>query len=117
MGEEKLYTLDEARAMIDETAPPVLPPDNMRTVTVDGLTVTVDVRRVRSWTAAGLVAKADDPNASEFQRISAMMKLYEFIFADGLKDVLAHFGGADVANVGDVMGFFQSLMVALEEKN
>ena len=110
--------MDEARAMIQrETEPEPEPVNNVRTVTVDGLTVTVDMRRIRSWTAAGLVAKADNPNASQFQRISAMMQLYEFIFADGLQNVLDHFGGADVANTSEVMAFFEKLMVALDQKN
>ena len=122
MSEEKLYTLDEARAALATDAAPVADAADeaasttLRTVDVDGVTVTVDLRRVSSWRAARLIAKADNPETGEFQRIAAMIELYEFIFADGLPAVLEYFGGEYVADMRAVMAFFQQLMDALNQK-
>lgn len=117
---DNVYTIEELQAMIDEQrgheAAEETTTSTVRTVTVDGLTVSVDTRKLSSWKAARLIARVDNPDTKDFQRVAAMMDLYELVFADDFGKVLDHFGGEDVANVQQVMQFFNALMDALDQK-
>lgn len=85
------------------------PSARIEKVTVDGLTVEIDLDKAVSWKGARLMAKlsSDIPDGEKFPY---MIEFYEFVMGDSLDAVLEHFGGPEKARVDDVCGFISRVL-------
>lgn len=68
-----------------------------RTVTVDGIRVTVDLSRATSWRALNYIRKIQSEETSQSDRMFATIDYYEYVFGkDETARVVERLGGEDV---------------------
>lgn len=111
---------DEPEWDNDDPAPELFAaPMAVRTVTVaDTFKVDIDPKRLTSWRFVSLMAKAQDPDKSDAERLPALVELAEYILGDSMGAALDYLGGPDVANVADVAKLaFDIVTAAAEAKN
>jgi hypothetical protein len=64
------------------------------------------------------MAKAQDPDKTDAERLPALVELAEYILGDSMGAALDYLGGPDVANVADVAKLaFDIVTAAAEAKN
>lgn len=95
----------------------VLQEQNTIEVEVDGFSVKVDRRRLRSWRAVKLVAFISDTDNAELQRTAALVELAEMVLGDSFQAVIDHYGGEDLASFEDVSKFVNEVFAAVDAKN
>lgn len=92
-------------------------PSERRAVEVDGLTVSIDARRLASWHAAELIARIEDDSVPDGQKMPALVELYKFVAGDDFERILDHLGGPEVASYVEVVAFVSKVLEAVGSKN
>lgn len=102
-----------------DEAPELFDAGAVRAVTVaDRFTVDIDPKKLTSWRFVSLMAKAQDPDKTDAERLPALVELAEYILGDSMGAALDYLGGPDVANVADVAKLaFDIVTAAAEAKN
>lgn len=103
----------------EDAAPELFDAGAVRAVTVaDRFTVDIDPKKLTSWRFVSLMAKAQDPDKTDAERLPALVELAEYILGDSMGEALDYLGGPDVANVADVAKLaFDIVTAAAEAKN
>lgn len=104
-------TEDELRDRLRELQGAQAPDDGRRTVNVDGLDVTVDLKAARGWNALLLFAKMQQAqeDGDTATAILAFTQYCDVIMHDSMPQIIEHLGG-DSASVEAVVSFLNDAM-------
>ena len=117
MSDIDAMTEDELRAALRAVEEqPERPDPNIRTVTVDGVDVTVDLGIVRGFESLMLMSQVYDEDEPVEKRTVALVRFCKLVLGDSMPDILDHLGG-ERATTEAVMGFVGSVMAELKLKN
>ena len=115
MSDIDTMTPDELREALRKAEEPEKG-STIRTVTVDGVDVTVDMAVVRGFETLMLMSQIYDEGESVENRTVALVKFCKLVLGDSMPDILDHLGG-ERATTEAVMGFVGSVMRELKLKN
>lgn len=100
----------------EDAAPELFDAGAVRAVTVaDRFTVDIDPQRLTSWRFVSLMAKTQDPDKSDIERLPALVALAEYILGDAMPQALDYLGGPDAASVADVAKLAMDIVTAAAE--
>lgn len=92
------------------------PEGDVRTITVDGIPVTVDMRVLRGFESLMLMSEIYDEQNPVDKRTVALVRFCKLVLGDSMGDILDHLGG-ETATTEEVMRFVGQVMSEAQLKN
>ena len=110
-------TADQLMELAEQKAGEKLPATSTsKTIEVDGHTITVKPKRIASWVAFDVVRKINNKNATDFDKITNIFRLVEYITGLSEQDIVEMAGGEEAA-LNDVVALANNIIVAVYPKN
>lgn len=116
MDVEAMTTAEIEQVLAEKRAEEGSAEPEFKSVTVDGITLTIDIAKFKSWKAFDMIAAIEDTGKSNVQRLMKIVEFVEFVSGVPHEELLARFGG-EMADFMAVSDFCTRVIRELRPKN
>lgn len=109
-------TLEELEALAASKRGAVKDDSRFREVSVSGVTLAIDVYRLKSWKAFDMIATIEDDEIADTKRLNKMLDLVSFI-SNKTRDEILDLLGGELADFECVLKFCSDVVKAVDSKN
>ena len=112
-------TKEQLMELLENKDKPSVPDGDMVKLTVDGLTINLNLKRAKSWKAVELQTQQGNPHLNEAERGYYGMEYAHYVFGHELDRIVDHLGGeeADAMEVLDMVTKYAIELQKLEPES